>query len=1090
MKSKKLLSLGLCLLLFVGMLPMSNITVFATTPHSHCVCGGNTNIGDHTEHTDITFTEWTFTDSMPTETGNYVLMNDVTITDTWKPAIGVTTLCLNGHTLTYSGNAINEAIQIASATNIADNRTLNICDCSNNSGKIIGGKNSGIVVAENGVLNLYNGKICNNRSPYTCGGIYLNRSTFNMYGGAVSNNSAEDGNAGGLMLDVSSKFNMYGGIISANTASNFGGGVFVTNSATFKMQNGIISENQSGETGGGVHNNGTFIINGGTITENISTNSTGGGVWSANDTTISISGDTIITENTGSSTTNNLHLASDGTDDAKIAVGTMETTASVGVSTDTNHSKEISVGGKDYKESFFSDNGAYIVVADGDNLKFVEKTVQVGKVTLNNGEYTTDGETKTADTPTGEGYAYYKDGVLTLNNFTYSGGSVNSNLDIAYKLAAIFCEYDLTIKVEGRNSITREVTGTDTDTDAVLRGILVRSGELKIIGDDKEDFLEVIAYGHENIPSYAVDGNSEGVVIENCTLEAKSATGGAGLYVAGDVSITGAEVLGSSGIANDYRDAFGIYTVTLKITDSDVVGIAEDNAGGDAKGIYLDSNTAKLIFESGSIVAETSDVSDDSYAVYVNKKDNITLPAKYWMRNSDSGEYVKGTWDGANVSSYFELTTTKQSGSITDISNMDKVYDGVAVSAPEVTSLSTGTKTFKYKARGAEDSSCTTEAPENAGEYTCLVTVADDGYYTETTATNDFEITKATPTITTPPTASRIASGSRLENSNLTNGVASVDGTFVWSDGTKEMTTTGDILEKVIFTPTDSVNYNTAECDVTVNVYRRSSGGGGTSRYTVKFDTNGGSAVKSVTVTRNNKVSEPEKPTNGNAVFRGWYTDKELTKEYDFDSKVTRSFTLYAKWSYGDGTPGAWVNPFEDIAQEYWFYEDIKYVYENKLMHGTANTTFAPGLEITRGMLITILYRAEGEPDVNNEMPFADIKADDYFANAVIWAYYNGIVNGITDTEFAPNANITREQMASILYRYAQYKDYDVSVGEDTNILSYADVDKISEYAIPAMQWACGDAIISGKGGGILDPTGNATRAEAAAILARFIKNI
>ena len=140
-------------------------------------------------------------------------------------------------------------------------------------------------------------------------------------------------------------------------------------------------------------------------------------------------------------------------------------------------------------------------------------------------------------------------------------------------------------------------------------------------------------------------------------------------------------------------------------------------------------------------------------------------------------------------------------------------------------------------------------------------------------------------------------------------------------------------------------------------------------------------------------------------------------------------------------------------------------------------------------MLVTVLYRNEGEPAVNKSIPFADIDMGAWYANAVVWAQQNGIVNGVSETEFAPNDNITREQIATIMFRYAQYKGYDVSVGENTNILSYDDFDSISEYAIAAMQYACGSGLMKGKTASTLNPKDNATRAEIAAILHRFIES-
>lgn len=143
---------------------------------------------------------------------------------------------------------------------------------------------------------------------------------------------------------------------------------------------------------------------------------------------------------------------------------------------------------------------------------------------------------------------------------------------------------------------------------------------------------------------------------------------------------------------------------------------------------------------------------------------------------------------------------------------------------------------------------------------------------------------------------------------------------------------------------------------------------------------------------------------------------------------------------------------------------------------------------ITRGMLVAILYRAEGEPAVNKSIPFSDVDANAYYSNAVVWAQQNGIVNGVTENEFAPENNITREQIAAIMFRFAKYKGYDVSVGENTNILSYTDAESISEYAISAMQYAVGSGLMKGKTETSINPLDNATRAEIAAILQRFLE--
>lgn len=178
-------------------------------------------------------------------------------------------------------------------------------------------------------------------------------------------------------------------------------------------------------------------------------------------------------------------------------------------------------------------------------------------------------------------------------------------------------------------------------------------------------------------------------------------------------------------------------------------------------------------------------------------------------------------------------------------------------------------------------------------------------------------------------------------------------------------------------------------------------------------------------------------------------------------------------------------NTFSDI-ENHWARENIELILQRSLMNGISETEFAPELEITRGMLITILYREEGEPAVNNVIPFADVNTDDYFSNAVVWAYQNNIVDGITETEVAPNNKLTREQMAAILFRYAGYKGMDI-VTPAENLEQFADRDEISKYAVTALNWAVGKNIMSGKGNGILASGSFTTRAEMATVLARLL---
>ena len=178
---------------------------------------------------------------------------------------------------------------------------------------------------------------------------------------------------------------------------------------------------------------------------------------------------------------------------------------------------------------------------------------------------------------------------------------------------------------------------------------------------------------------------------------------------------------------------------------------------------------------------------------------------------------------------------------------------------------------------------------------------------------------------------------------------------------------------------------------------------------------------------------------------------------------------------------------YRDVDTSAWYHEAVDYVLVNGLMSGYGNGVFGPNDHLSRAQLCQILYNKEGRPAVTGNSAFTDVAEGAWYLGAVTWTAENGIVGGYGSGLFGPEDNITREQLAAILYRYARAKGYDVSVGEDTNILSYTDALEISEYAIPAMQWACGAGIINGTGdGSTLSPQGQATRAQTATMLMRF----
>ena len=264
--------------------------------------------------------------------------------------------------------------------------------------------------------------------------------------------------------------------------------------------------------------------------------------------------------------------------------------------------------------------------------------------------------------------------------------------------------------------------------------------------------------------------------------------------------------------------------------------------------------------------------------------------------------------------------------------------------------------------------------------------------------------------------------------------------------------------------------------------------------YSITYDLDGGTAfgnpdsytVESAAITLN-------EPTKAGYVFTGWsgtdlVGEDNLTVTIPAGSIGDRRYT--AHWEF-DPTIIAALNPtpnvdFLDVSRTDWFYYDVRYVCENGLMNGTSRNRFSPYGTATRGMLVTILYRMENEPRCFGSAAFSDVKPGAYYEKAVVWASQNNIVSGYTDGTFRPDAPVTREQLASILYRYTLYRGQDVSAGETTSLTGYGDAQAVSSYALPAMRWACGTGILQGANGK-LSPNGLATRAQLAAMLHRYL---
>lgn len=288
-----------------------------------------------------------------------------------------------------------------------------------------------------------------------------------------------------------------------------------------------------------------------------------------------------------------------------------------------------------------------------------------------------------------------------------------------------------------------------------------------------------------------------------------------------------------------------------------------------------------------------------------------------------------------------------------------------------------------------------------------------------------------------------------------------------------------------------------AECTVTV---RKKSSGGSIFFWDLKFDTNGGSDINTLTEWEYSTIDLDEYvPEKEGYKFVGWYADKDLDKKID-EVYLTEDTTVYAKWEKieeevpeepeeVEETEETETISFKDVKENDWFYEAVSYAVENGLMNGMSEDIFAPNTPLTREMLAVVLYNVEGQPESTEADTFTDVKGDMWYTDAILWANENGIVAGYDNSAYGVGDLITREQFATILYRYAQFKGYDTTQG-GMAVREFSDYENISDYARPAMAWAVNAGIMGGMDDGTLMPQDKATRAEAATMLMNFCENM
>lgn len=477
------------------------------------------------------------------------------------------------------------------------------------------------------------------------------------------------------------------------------------------------------------------------------------------------------------------------------------------------------------------------------------------------------------------------------------------------------------------------------------------------------------------------------------------------------------------------------------------------------------------------------------------------------------------------VQPYLEITPTGSSiieNNIKSISlNIEPKYNLIATTSDVVVSDPSNIKTDGVDKNAdlmesAKPLTVTTPTPvtvtlptgfANAGNSVYIKHEASNGkiYYYTAIVGEDYKITFTTKngfspfTISTTSEAVAEVDGigyatfqdavDAVENGGTIKALKNIDSTV---SGNKTFTVNTN-SNTVILTAASGYNLTKNNNVYTVSRQHSGSSSSGTTTYAVNVNaaTNGAVAADKKTASKGTTVTVTASPSKGYVVDAVKVVDKD-GKDVAVTGKDGKYvFTMPASavtvtGSFKAETPAPVALPFTDVKSGNWFYDAVKYAYAQGLMTGTSATTFAPNGTMNRAMIVTVLYRLEKSPAVTGASKFTDVPAGQWYSDAVAWAAANKIVNGYDETTFGPMNAVTREQMAAILFRYEQVKGLE-NVTLEENLNRFPDQNKISAYAIPALQWAVGQKIINGNADGTLDPTGTATRAQVAQIFTNLL---
>lgn len=733
-----------------------------------------------------------------------------------------------------------------------------------------------------------------------------------------------------------------------------------------------------------------------------------------------------------------------------------------------------------------TNNGTLTITGEGtvDNVTHSKAAVWNnvgGTVTINDGTYTRSAEASKSDKDSGGNSYYVIDnyGTLTINKGTFLFSETNKGLYSSLIHNGWYDGQQNTTKA----TATMTITGGDF-TQAQGGLITVKNddyGKLEISGGNftqpVSNYYCIYNYNEATISGGIINGHIGNQKINDDADKGR-------MTISGSPSITG-NISNTAG--------------SLSITDTPMVSGNLKNGESGAiiiSGGYFTTDPSDYLSTNPKVYTVASDKTGYSYMVTnqapsaapVIVADKTEAEAKLPAgTDSEVANSINNVINNANIDGVAEAVNKDAILSAANVSANDKNNkDAKIVIDVSVNVKATGVTTTDNKAISTLTFSATPVATVKKIEGATTTTYTDAPIDVPNSYLNGQAITVKLP----------LPAGFDAKQIKHTSTDGSVEYFLLTEKRGAKIFTIEDGC--AVFTIT---KFSTFEVSGTQTYVEPSSGGPGSSggsisaptTYAVNVNaaTNGVVAADKKTASKGTTVTVTASSSKGYVVDAVKVVDKDGKNVAVTEKDGKYVFTMPASavtvtGSFKAETPASAALPFTDVKSGNWFYDAVKYAYEQGLMTGTSATTFAPNGTMNRAMIVTVLYRLEKSPAVTGASKFTDVPAGQWYSDAVAWAAANKIVNGYDETTFGPMNAVTREQMAAILFRYEQVKGLE-NVTLEENLNRFPDQNKISAYAIPALQWAVGQKIINGNADGTLDPTGTATRAQVAQIFTNLL---